>query len=81
MHVALKPGADVVLAWALAAELERIGGLDDDFIAHHVLGADAFLAQARSLSLAEAAAICGVPEDQIRQLAPIQNRFLPYGVW
>ena len=38
MHLALKPGTDVVLAWALAAELERLGGFDDDFIRQHVLG-------------------------------------------
>src|SRR5882724_3111879 len=27
LHVALRPGTDVVLAWAMAAELERQGGL------------------------------------------------------
>src|SRR5918912_1549500 len=59
MHVALKPGTDVVLAWALAAELERIGGLDHAFIAQHVLGAEAFLEQARRLTLEEAAHTCG----------------------
>src|SRR5437763_2646258 len=32
-HLALRPGTDLVLAWALAAELERRGGLDRDFIA------------------------------------------------
>ena len=43
MRVALKPGTDVILAWALAAELERTGGLDYDFIAQYVLGTEAFL--------------------------------------
>src|SRR5438876_7176884 len=28
LHLAIRPGTDVVLAWALAAELERLGGLD-----------------------------------------------------
>src|SRR4026209_492114 len=28
LHIALKPGTDVVLAWAVAAELERRGALD-----------------------------------------------------
>ena len=77
LHVAVKPGTDVVLAWALAAELERIGGLDHDFMAQHVLGAEAFLEQARRLSLAEAAAECGVPESQIRQLAEMYKTISP----
>jgi anaerobic selenocysteine-containing dehydrogenase len=44
LHLAVRPGTDVVLAWALAVELERIGGLDHAFIAEHVLGFDAFMA-------------------------------------
>jgi anaerobic selenocysteine-containing dehydrogenase len=69
LHLAIKPGTDVVLAWALAAELERIGGLDHAFIAQHVLGAEAFLAEARRLTLAEAAALCQVEAAPIQQLA------------
>ena len=38
LHLAVRPGTDVVLAWAIAAELERIGGLDRAFIEQHVLG-------------------------------------------
>ena len=60
MHVALKPGTDVVLAWALAAELERTGGLDQAFIEQHVMGAEAYLGRARQRTLEEAANICGV---------------------
>ncbi|MCZ6875076.1 MAG: molybdopterin-dependent oxidoreductase [bacterium] len=77
MHVTLNPGTDVVLAWALAAELERLGGLDDDFIARHVLGAEAFMQQARQISVTEAAQTCGVPEDQIRQLAEMYKTTSP----
>src|SRR5262249_5798325 len=69
LHLAIKPGTDVILAWALAAELEQIGGLDHAFIMSHVLGAEAFLAEARRLTLAEAAALCGVKAAQIQQLA------------
>lgn len=77
LHLAIKPCTDVVLAWALAAELERIGGLDLEFIARHVLGADAFLEQARRVSVAEAATVCGVPEGQIRQLAEMYRTISP----
>ncbi len=69
MHLALRPGTDVVLAWALAVELERIGGLDRDFIERHVYGFDAYMGRARKVSLERAAEICGVPVQAVRQLA------------
>jgi anaerobic selenocysteine-containing dehydrogenase len=69
LHLAIRPGTDIVLAWALAAELERTGGLDQAFIAAHVEGAADFMAQAREWPVERAAAECGVPAAQIRQLA------------
>ncbi|HJU16171.1 MAG TPA: molybdopterin-dependent oxidoreductase [Stellaceae bacterium] len=69
LHLALRPGTDTLLAWSLAVELERIGALDDAFIARHVLGAEAFLARARAWPAARAAEICGVPEERILTLA------------
>jgi len=65
----LLPGTDTLLAWSLAAELERQGALDAAFIASHVLGADAFMARAREWPAARAAEACGVPEAQIMTLA------------
>ena len=47
LHLQLLPGTDVLLAWAVAAELERSGALDNAFIAAHVLGAEEFMARAR----------------------------------
>ncbi len=69
LHLAIRPGTDIVLAWSLAAELERLGALDDAFIAAHVAGAEDFMAQAREWPVERAAAECGVPAAQIRQLA------------
>ena len=69
MHVALRPGTDTLLAWSLAAELERAGAFDTAFIAAHVLGADEFMARAREWPAARAAEACGVPEEQILTLA------------
>lgn len=69
MHLPIRPGTDVVLAWALAAELERLGGLDQEFIARHVLGAEEFLQQARAWNPAQAASVCGIPAEDIRELA------------
>ncbi len=69
LHLAIRPGTDVVLAFALAAALERIGGLDRAFIARHVAGADEYLATARAWLPDRAAAVCGVPAADIERLA------------
>jgi anaerobic selenocysteine-containing dehydrogenase len=69
LHIPVKPGTDVLLAFAIAAELERIGGLDRKFIAEHVEGAEEFLTKARSRSLEEAADACGIPAEHIRVFA------------
>ncbi len=69
LHLALRPGTDVVLAWALAAELERRGALDREFIARHVEGFEEYMTLARPWTLAEAARVCGVPESHVSTMA------------
>ncbi len=69
LHIALRPGTDVVLAWAVAAELERRGGIDRAFVERHVAGFDEFMALARGFSLADAARVCGVNAADVRTLA------------
>ncbi len=69
LHIQLMPGTDVVLAFALAAELERMGAFDQAFIAAHVLGFEAFMARAREWPVARAAKVCGVEETAIQALA------------
>jgi anaerobic selenocysteine-containing dehydrogenase len=69
LHLPLLPGTDILLAWSLAAELERSGSLDKAFIAAHVLGAGEFMARAREWPAARAAAACGLAENQIVTLA------------
>src|SRR5881296_3680424 len=69
LHIALRPGTDVVLAWAVAAELERQGALDRAFIERHVQGFDEYMALARRFTPADAARICGVDERDVRALA------------
>jgi anaerobic selenocysteine-containing dehydrogenase len=65
LHLQLLPGTDVLLAWAVAVELERSGALDQAFIARHVLGAEEFMARAREWPAARAAEACGLQESQI----------------
>lgn len=69
LHIAPRPSTDVLLAFALAVELERLGAHDRAFIEKHVLGYEAFMARAREWPLEKAAAECGVRPDDIRTLA------------
>jgi len=69
LHLALRPGTDVVLAWAVAAELERRGALDRGFVEAHVLGAEEFMTLARRWTVDEAARACGLPAGEISRLA------------
>src|SRR5258708_18126845 len=61
LHLAVRPGTDVVLAWAIAVELDRIGGLDRAFIEKHVLGFEPYMQAARGYPPDRDAAVCDVP--------------------
>ncbi len=69
LYVGLRPGTDVILAYAVAAELERLDGLDHDFIKEWVEGFDPYMTEARTYTVEKAAAICGVDAMDIRALA------------
>lgn len=71
LHVQIRPGTDVVLAMALAAEMERRERIDHDFIKHKVSGFDPYMAAARQYSLDDAARICGVDRSSINALADL----------
>ena len=76
-HLAIRPGTDVVLAFAVACELERSGGLDRDFIDEHVRGFEPFMAEARAFPAERAAEVCGVSADEIRAFADLYRRSDP----
>lgn len=80
LHLALRPGTDVVLAWAVASELERAGTLDRAFIARHVEGFEPYMERARRYPPARAAEICGVPEAQIRDFAEWYGTISPAAI-
>ena len=69
LHLAPLPGTDVLLGFALAVELERLGAHDHGFIAANVLGYDAFMAVAREWPVERAAEASGVKAEDIRTLA------------
>ena len=69
LHLQPRPSTDVVLAFAIAAELERLSALDHAFIAANVLGFDEFMARARAYPPTKAEPVCGVPATDITQCA------------
>jgi anaerobic selenocysteine-containing dehydrogenase len=68
-HIALKPGTDAALALALMHELIVHGWLDHDYIARHTLGWEGLRERALQWPPERAAAVCGVPVQQIVDLA------------
>lgn len=80
LHLAINPGTDVALAFALSNELERLGAFDTAFIEQWVSGFDAYMKKVRQMTTPEAAAICGVPEADIRALAELYHRSSPAAI-
>ncbi len=68
LHLAIRPGTDVILAYALANELARTGKVATQFLAEHASGSAEFLAAASKYSLEDASKICDVSIDKIREL-------------
>jgi anaerobic selenocysteine-containing dehydrogenase len=71
LYVQIAPGTDVVLAQALAAEMERRGKINQPFVQQWVEGSEKFLNECRKYSLDDAAEICEVSLESIKQLADL----------
>jgi anaerobic selenocysteine-containing dehydrogenase len=69
LHLAIRPGTDVVLALAVANLWAQHGHLDHGFIAANVDGADEFLEAAKEWSVDRAAEVTGLDAAAIQQLA------------
>ena len=65
LHLAIRPGTDVVLAYAIAHQWTRHGHIDRAFIDAHAEGADEFLAAAQEWTPQRAADVCGLSADDI----------------
>ena len=68
-HIALLPGTDAALALGLMHELITHDWLDHAYIAQHTLGWQALRERALQWSPERAASVCGVPVQQIKNLA------------
>jgi len=80
LHLPVRPGTDVVLAWAIAAELERRGGIDRAFVERHVAGYEEFMARARPWTIAAAARECGLREEAIDRFATWYQTLAPAAI-
>ena len=72
-YLQIKPGTDVVLAMALAAELERRDSLDQAFMAEWVQGSEPYLEQARQYSRQDVEQICGLSLELFDVLADLYS--------
>ena len=68
-HLQILPGTDAALALAMMHELVVNDWLDRDYLERHTLGWDALRERALRWSPERAAAVCGIPAQQIRDLA------------
>jgi anaerobic selenocysteine-containing dehydrogenase len=68
-HIALLPGTDAALAFALMHELITNDWLDHGYLAEYTLGWEQLRERAMQWPPERAAATCGVPAEQIRALA------------
>ncbi len=69
MFIQIQPGTDVVLALAMAAELERRGAHNTVFIDKWVDGYDAYMENARTHTSEMASEICGIDRETFSQFA------------
>ena len=68
-HIALMPGTDAALALGLMHELIVNGWLDLDYLQRYTLGWDALKARALEWPPARVAAVCGITEAEVNDLA------------
>ena len=68
-HIALKPGTDAALALALMHECIVHNWLDQDYLDRYTVGWDVLRERALQWPPQRAAEVCGVPVEQITELA------------
>lgn len=71
LHLAVRPGTDVVLAYALARWLVHNGGVDTKFVEQHTSGSAEFISAAEEWTIERASEVCDVHSDDIVRLAKL----------
>jgi anaerobic selenocysteine-containing dehydrogenase len=71
LHLAVRPGSDVVVALALHRHLFETGRADEAFIAEHTTGADKLRAKAAEWTFDRAAQIAGISAEDLATFAEL----------
>jgi anaerobic selenocysteine-containing dehydrogenase len=71
LHVPVRPGTDLPVALALIRHLFENGLADEAFLAAHTVGAEQLREKARPWTFARAAAVAGVEERRLAELAEL----------
>ena len=69
LHLAIRPGTDVVLAYATTRLLNERGLIATEFLAANTVGAQDFIAAADEWTLERASAECGIDQADIEMFA------------
>ncbi|MFD1771045.1 molybdopterin-dependent oxidoreductase [Sphingobacterium suaedae] len=69
LHLQINPGTDIVLNYAIGRLLIERGDIDLDFLERHTEGYPEYKTRVMERTLLEAAAICGVPAEDIELAA------------
>ncbi|MCD0489135.1 molybdopterin-dependent oxidoreductase [Pedobacter sp. MC2016-14] len=69
VHLQLNPGSDITLHHAIGRCLIEAGKVDFDFLGKHTNGYEEYQSTVFQTSIADAASICGIEEDEIRLAA------------
>jgi anaerobic selenocysteine-containing dehydrogenase len=77
IHLAVRPGTDLVVALAIHRHLFEEGLADHAFLAAHATGVDALRSRAAAWTIERAADVCGVAADRLRQVADLYARTRP----
>jgi anaerobic selenocysteine-containing dehydrogenase len=77
VHLAVRPGTDVVLGFALARWMQHNNRIDQAFVDKHTVGASAFLAAAEEWTMERAADVCGVDASEIVRFAELLTTIKP----
>ncbi len=77
IHLAVRPGTDLVVALAVHRHLFENGQADEAFLATHATGAAELRDRAREWTFDRAAEVAGIPVDDLAQFADAFSRSSP----
>ncbi len=80
LFIQIRPGTDVILGLAMAAELERRGAHDNTFIQKWVYGFETYMENARNHTAEMVEEICGIDREKFERFAQLYQEGKKIGV-